>query len=54
MSQGYNRSNPLPVLTFECNPIQARPHQCTGRTYWDGKCECHCHRPATSERSKTR
>lgn len=44
---------PPPALTFECAAGRPLPHDnCRGKTYWDGKCECACHRAATSQRSK--
>lgn len=46
--------NEAPVLTFECGVGRPLPHSCRGKTYWDGVCQCACHRPATCERSKVR
>jgi len=44
--------NTQPVLTFECTVGRERCQQCTGETYWGGKCSCACHLPATSRRAK--
>ena len=41
-----------PVLTWECASGRPMPHTCRGETYWGGKCQCACHRPATSQRAK--
>ncbi len=44
--------NTAPALTFECSPGRPLPHGCRGETYWEAECQCACHLPATSQRSK--
>ena len=46
------RVNELPALTFECGPGHDRHLECRGETYWQAKCQCACHLPATSRRAQ--
>ena len=35
--------NALPVRAFGCSPAAVGPHDCTGETFWRGRCQCRCH-----------
>lgn len=35
--------NTARALSFHCSPVKNRPHQCTGKTWPNRKCECDCH-----------